>query len=414
MRLANDTVTFPFGGIPILGSYDSGNVIGLTPEGFELCKRMREDDVVREEVEAVDSRLPDVLERGLFLQRGDAVEQPPSKTAYVHVTQRCNLSCVGCYSLDDKRNSLCDAPGDRFRIAFEKLVEMGVRGIIVSGGEPFLRADLPELCEEAKGNGIAQVTVITNGTLVTEGTLSRLAPFVDCVSVSFDGASQDAPSYIRRVQRFDELVKAVALIQNAGIKAHMIPTIHGKNYTELAEYSRLSDELGISMNFSLLSCCDFDDEAIRGLVPDGETLEAMGRSVFELGKESSVDVLDLPVGSSLSVRRNCGAVRTTLSVDADGAVYPCHMLHRPKLAMGNIFSDDAATIANSPVVDVLASLNAEEIEGCRECAYAPICGGGCRARAYAEYGSLTAPDPYCPMTREFYRCLECELAEAYR
>lgn len=414
MRLANDTVMFPFGGVPILGSLASGNVIGLTSEGFELCKRMQENDVVREEIEAVDPRLPGALERGLFLQRGDVVEQAPSKNAYVHVTQRCNLSCVGCYSLDDKRNSLHDAPADQFRIAFEKLVEMGVRGIIISGGEPFLRADLPELCETAKRSGIAQVTIITNGTLVTEGALSRLVPFVDCVSVSFDGASQDAPSYIRRAQRFDELVKAVALIQNAGIKAHMIPTIHGKNYAELAEYARLSDELGIPMNFSLLSCCDSDDKDTCGLVPDGETLEAMGRAVFDLGKESSIDVLDLPVGSSLSVRRNCGAARTTLSVDADGVVYPCHMLHHPKLAMGNVFSDDAVTIANSSVFDVLASLNAEDIEGCRECAYAPFCGGGCRARAYAACGSLTASDPYCPMTREFYRCLEHGLAEAYR
>ncbi len=401
-----------FGGVPILGSYASGHVIGLTHGGLQLCEKMQSIDVDREEIDAVDPRLTDALEKGAFLQ-GYAFTNDSGKAAYVHVTQRCNLSCIGCYSLDDKRNKLPDAAAEQFEQAFEKLADLGVVGIIVSGGEPFLRADLPELCEAAKRVGIGRVTVITNGTLVTMEMLGRLAPFVDCVSVSFDGLSQSAPAFIRKTQRFNELVRTIKLIQEAGIQAHMIPTIHHGNYREMEGYLQLSDSLGASMNFSLLSCCDVDNDEFGSLVPRGEVLEDMGRAVFETGKASPVDVLDLPVGSSLAVRRNCGAACNTLSVGADGAVYPCHMLHYPELAVGNIFSDDAQYIANALRSHKLANMSVRDIEACRPCAYQHVCGGGCRARAYAEAGSLAAADPYCAMTREFYRCLEREMSQAY-
>jgi len=401
MRLSDNTVLFTLGGIPILGSYDSGHVIGLTPEGRELCGRMQVGNVTREEVDAVDARLASALIKWAFLQDGIKSNGVPSKVAYVHVTQRCNLSCVGCYSLDEKRNKLHDAPVEQFKTAFEKLVELGVVGIIVSGGEPFLRVDLPELCETAKECGICQITIITNGTLVAPETISRLAPFVDCVSVSFDGLSQSAPSYIRKEQRFDELVGAIKLIQDAGIQAHMIPTIHRANYREMADYVRLSNSLGTSMNFSLLSCCDPDCGELKDLVPAGEALEEMGRAVFEVGKTSSIDVLDLPVGPNLSVRRNCGAARTTLSIDADGTVYPCHMLHHSELSMGNIFRDDATSISESPIAHELRNLHVDGLEGCQACSYKQVCGGGCRARAYSETGSLLGGDPYCALTREF-------------
>ena len=33
---------------------------------------------------------------------------------------------------------------------------------------------------------------------------------------------------------------------------------------------------------------------------------------------------------------------------------------------------------------------------CMSCIYVTLCGGGCRANAYTNSGSLTAPDPNCP------------------
>lgn len=413
MRLSDDTVMFTFHGIPILGSKTSGNIIGLSGEGLEICERMKTRDVPRDEVAAVDARLADALESAGFLD--DGADQPASyfKASYVHVTQRCNLSCVGCYSYGEQRNHLHDATREDFKVVFQKLASIGVSEIVISGGEPFLRADLPDLCSDAKQAGIRQITVITNGLRVTPDALSALAPFVDCVSVSFDGLSSDSPAYIRGEQRFDDLVAAIGMIREAGIRAHMIPTIHRKNYQDVGAYLRLSEELGASLNFSLLSCCDPNEEAFSGLVFDDDSLGQLGRTVYEMGKRSSVDVVDLPVSLNLSIRHGCGAARTTLSVDADGSVYPCHMLHYRELKMGNAFDDPIDAIIACDIAERLSSLDEAVIEGCAGCECGPFCGGGCRARAYAESRSLSALDPFCAMTSEFYRCVGSDLAAAY-
>ena len=413
MRLSDNTVLFEFAGVPMLGSKATGSIIGLTKEGLELCQLMMSQDVSEDAVRQVDPQLPEAFRRGSFLQGCSPEERNVSKSAYVHVTQRCNLNCLGCYSDSGKRNVLNDAPRERFALAFEKLAQLGVSAIIISGGEPFLRRDLPELCADARERGIGRITMITNGTCVDEGVLEQMALVVDCVAVSFDGASSNAPAYIRGEQRFDQLVDAVAAIGKAGIQPHIIPTIHSRNYEDIPAYLQLAQDLGTTINFSLLSCFDPIQAARCGLVFDDVTLKALGQAIFDAGKCGPVAVNDLPVGSGLSLKLGCGAGASCLSVDADGTVYPCHMLHYAELALGNAFEDSAERIAGSSVAAELSALTVEAIDDCAACECSPFCGGGCRARAYAETGSLYAADPYCALTREFYRNVAAELSAAY-
>ena len=111
---------------------------------------------------------------------------------------------------------------------------------------------------------------------------------------------------------------------------------------------------------------------------------------------------DLPGGGSLGVRRSCGAGVRTLSVAADGTVYPCHMLHDRRLAMGNAFSDDAEKIMGGEVARQFAELDARKFDRCDACSRRPMCGGGCRARALMSTGSLAGCDPYCALPSAYY------------
>ena len=64
---------------------------------------------------------------------------------------------------------------------------------------------------------------------------------------------------------------------------------------------------------------------------------------------SSVGTEDVPVGPSLSVKKVCGAGCKTLSVDADGSVYPCHMLHVGQYRMGNAITGTVEEALQSDV-----------------------------------------------------------------
>ena len=412
MRFTEEVVLFDFAGIPMVGCLDTGYAIGLTEQGAAVCARMLEEDVPEDDVIAVDPALLEHLTRGGFFQR--AVAEPRVVSAYLHVTQRCNLTCAGCYSLDEHRNRLADASLSDMKRAVEGLAAAGLSQLIISGGEPFLRDDLPDIVEHAKRVcGIGSVTVLSNGTRMTEEALERLVPNVDCVSVSFDGCSAAAPAYIRSEQRFDELVEAVRMVQRAGIPAHIIPTVHAKNVDDLASYVQLSRDLGASLNFSLLTC-EPNDEVLGGLLPGESELRMLGRALLTLDNGKPLPAMDAPVGVNLTVKRNCGAGCKSLSVDADGTIYPCHMLQRPELARGNAFEGPVLDALQTDVSRMFQALDAARFEDCGTCRYLRICGGGCRARSLFESGNLESKDSYCLMTQEFYDVLGKAMSESLK
>lgn len=404
MKFSDDVVAFDFAGTPIVGCLKTGAVIGLTDDGAAVCTRLLEQGASEAEIAEVDAGLLEHLKLGGFF--GGIANNDRVASAYLHVTQRCNLNCAGCYSLDNDRNALEDASLEDVERAVSALADAGLEQLVISGGEPFLRSDLPDIVRFAKESGIGKVTVLSNGTCFTNNsTLERMAPYVDCVSVSFDGCSSSDPAYIREEQRFDELVAAVEAVKAAGIPAHIIPTVHAKNIADLADYVALSKKLGATLNFSLLTC-EPDDEALGSLLPGDAELKALGKSILTLDDGRPVAAMDAPTGTNLNVKRCCGAGTKTLSVAADGTIYPCHMMHRRELAMGNAFSGTVEEALRSEVGRKLASLDASRFEGCADCEYLYLCGGGCRARSLYSTGSLTAKDSYCTMIRSFHSGLD--------
>ncbi len=410
MKLSDRTVLFDFHGIPILGSRTTGSVIGLSPAGLDLCRRMAQADVEPAEVQAVDANLAAALQQGGFLEgAGQAPEG--ARSAYVHVTQRCNLRCLGCYSDGESRNNLADPSADDLARGFRRLAAWGVRSINISGGEPFLRPDLPQICRSAREAGIGRITVLSNGLALDKAAVEAAAPFVDCISISFDGPSEDAPAHIRGRQAFAALCDSLDLIAAAGVQPHIIATIHRLNTGDLDAYVRLSQQKGATLNFSLLSCCD--GPGLDGLVHDEASLAELGRRMFSLGEVLPQAALDAPLSLNLALKDGCGAGKGTVSLDADGTLYPCHMLHCPEFALGNAFADEAADPFRSEAAKRFAGLGIDALSECGGCEYRFLCGGGCRARAFHASGSLTAKDPFCTMVREFYGLLGTALAERF-
>lgn len=89
MRFGDNTIIFEVFDTPIVGNKANGYLIGLTPEGHNVCRRLPREDVAEEEIAAVDDALLEHLNRGGFFETADRV--CTLESAYLHVTQRCNL-----------------------------------------------------------------------------------------------------------------------------------------------------------------------------------------------------------------------------------------------------------------------------------------------------------------------------------
>jgi radical SAM protein with 4Fe4S-binding SPASM domain len=400
MRFLDQIIMFEFASAPIVGNLDNGYSIGLTPEGSELCRRLFGEDITESEIASVDDNLLHHLLAGGFFERTNIDSTP--RSAYLHVTQRCNLNCVGCYSFGDHRNTLPDPTYDQLTRAISELTKAGVTSLVISGGEPFLREDLPELLAYAKTvGGIEEIAVATNGTRVSRESLERLAPFVSRISVSFDGASALSMAHIRGTQRFDTLVDAIRLIQEVGIPAQITPTIHAMNINEVRQYLALSKELGAMLSYSLFTgpCSDLE---IEKLLPRDNELRELGETVFSQSCDALSTVQDSPLAVNLSVGRKCGAGKEMLSVDADGTLYPCHMLHVDECRLGNLFYDDITDIRFDEIPCLIRIRELSLSDDCSVCTYKWFCRGGCKARSYLTYGEFSPKDPYCAMFDAFY------------
>lgn len=386
----------------MVGNRATGDVIGLSDEGAALCQALGASEGVADD----DPRLAQQVELVQHLQMGGffAEPSPPRlESAYLHVTQRCNLACVGCYAGNDIGDGAADLSLDEIVLVLGQLARTGVRSLNLSGGEPFLRPDLPAIVRAAKTAGIEEVCVLTNGTVDASATVADLAGVVSAVSVSFDGPSADARAWVRGAQRFETLAAFVRQLREAAIPVVITATIHGRNLDDLAAYQALAEAWGAQVNFSLLSPPAGRADSLHDLVFTDEGLRRAASALWAAADSGTgASLSDEAVGAGLLCRGTCGAGCRTISVGADGTVYPCHLMHDERFALGNVRGQSLDEILRGPQAVALAALTSDDLTDCAACEVLPFCGGGCRARAVAAGNGLRGKDAYCALAQAYY------------
>jgi len=100
------------------------------------------------------------------------------------------------------------------------------------------------------------------------------------------------------------------------------------------------------------------------------------------------------------VEYGCGYVcsfPSLLGINANGDVAPCDgLLSFKKFILGNVKETSLRRIWNHPLMKKLRRIKPSELRGiCKKCKYLSFCMGGCRARAFLEYGDFKAPHHLC-------------------
>jgi len=104
----------------------------------------------------------------------ERADRPSPVTVVIEPTDRCNLSCPGCYAKSTRDGS--DLSYEQAEMIVRQIKEIGVSLITISGGEPFLREKseqmLTRLARRFSDRGFL---VYTNGTMIDEQIADRLA-----------------------------------------------------------------------------------------------------------------------------------------------------------------------------------------------------------------------------------------------
>jgi len=159
----------------------------------------------------------------------------------VSVTDRCNFRCVYCmpeegFPCTPKDEHLTN---EEFRRLLRVAASLGVRKVRFTGGEPLLRKDLPDLVAEARTAGIEDLSVTTNGHLLTEmaGPLAKAG--LSRVNVSVDTLRSDRFQAIARRGSLDAVLEGIREALRVGIgpvKVNCV-ALKGMNDDEAADFA---------------------------------------------------------------------------------------------------------------------------------------------------------------------------------
>ncbi|GAB6946546.1 hypothetical protein JCM16161A_06760 [Vulcanisaeta sp. JCM 16161] len=95
----------------------------------------------------------------------------------------------------------------------------------------------------------------------------------------------------------------------------------------------------------------------------------------------------------------CPAGRSRFVIDSDGSIYGCELTMSREFYEGNALRDDLKGIWRDGFRS-FRGRNYEVIKPCNTCPMADLCRAGCPVRAFAVFGSVNSPDPYCPVIKE--------------
>lgn len=213
---------------------------------------------------------------------------PPSLHYLIfYVTARCNLRCRHCFYFDelDKPDMLTLDEIERLAASIGRLTFLRM-----TGGEPFLRKDLPEIMEKFyRLAGTRRMGIITNGT-VRKQVLSALERVRELtpdlkldVGISIDDL-WEAHDKIRDKEGTFELATSLLreLVdlrkQMPNLEISTVTTVTAANCRRLREIYDYLESLGVDR----ISC-----NLIRGKVPDGE-LKAVDLEAYQQFQESLV------------------------------------------------------------------------------------------------------------------------------
>ena len=146
----------------------------------------------------------------------------------LEVTDRCNLRCPVCFA--DSGYGAAEEPslGEIAGLLKRAIAAVGPSNLQLSGGEPTLRDDLPEIIEVAQRVGYSFIQVNSNGIrLASEKNFARRLRKAGLSSVflQFDGIDDAVYRALRGRALFDRKLRAIKNCGEAGLGVVLVPTI---------------------------------------------------------------------------------------------------------------------------------------------------------------------------------------------
>ena len=172
----------------------------------------------------------------------------PLKDLRISVTDRCNFRCRYCMPEEIFGRDYAFLSNDKI-LSFDEIeritrifVSLGVRKLGITGGEPLLRKDLPELIQRLNEiDGVEDIGLTTNGSLLKKFAPDLYKAGLSRVTVSLDSLNEERFSYLNgNRSKVKTVLTGIQAAAEVGMKIKMNMVVQkGKNeqdVVQMAEY----------------------------------------------------------------------------------------------------------------------------------------------------------------------------------
>ena len=170
-------------------------------------------------------------------------------SAFLAITNRCNLNCVHCYEQHNLYEN-SSVPVEKWIDTIQKLQGMGVSIIILTGGEPLIEFDkLTTILERADKN-LSEFHVHTSGNGITIEKAKKLKELgLSAVAVGLDHYDATKNDKIRGENSYHDAINALKIFNDVGILTYvnLCATSTLIRTEELWKYYDLVKQLNVSI-----------------------------------------------------------------------------------------------------------------------------------------------------------------------
>jgi len=169
----------------------------------------------------------------------------------ISLIEKCNLRCTYCMPAE----GIALTPKKELMTAYEvfaiaqTFVNNGVNKIRLTGGEPLLRKDFPEIIEKLSQLE-TEISITTNGILI-DRHIDILKQFkVKKINLSLDTLVASKFNTITLRNQFEKVIDNLHLLLNNDFKVKVnVVLIKGFNDNEIIDFINLTESLPISIRF---------------------------------------------------------------------------------------------------------------------------------------------------------------------
>src|SRR5229473_332824 len=219
----------------------------------------------------------------------------------ISVTDRCNFRCVYCMPEEGmqwlKRESILSF--DEIERIARVAVDLGVDEIRLTGGEPTLRPDLPDLVARVSRLPVRSLSLTTNGFLLRSMARPLAEAGLKRINVSLDTLQHDRFHQIARRHGLDEVLAGLEeLERHPTISPIKVNVVAMRDFTEaeVVDFAKLARKKPYVIRFIEFMPLDADGNWQRERVLPGNEIKAIIERDF-------MPMVQIPAEASSTSRR---------------------------------------------------------------------------------------------------------------